>query len=330
MVSLDQKKNKLLYLVQIFEKYTDEDNSLTLEEIIGHLKDVGIDVERKTLYKDIATLEGFGYEILRSKDKTTRYYLNSREFELAELKLLVDSVLSSKFITLKKSKQFIEKLQTLTSTFKADELKRTIVVENRIKSENERILYTTDRIHMALAEGKAIWFNYREFYLEKGKVKSRIKKDGKNYIVDPIALEFQSENYYLIAWDHADEKIKNFRADKIQDVKIISLDITEENRKMSSNITRYNKKTFNMFSGREVSLTMKFHIDCLSAVVDKFGQKVNIIESDEDYFVISENVAVSPTFYGWLVYFGDMVEIIEPKEETENFTEYIENILNNY
>lgn len=330
MVSLDQKKNKILYLIEIFEKYTDEEHRLTLEEITKHLANLGIDVERKTLYKDIRTLDGFGYEILKSKDKTTRYYLNSRLFELAELKLLVDSVLSSRFITAKKSKQFINKLQTLTSSYKAEELNRNIVVENRIKSDNERILYITDGIHLAMAKNKRISFNYKEFYLDNGEVKSRIRKSGKRYTVDPLALEFQGENYYLIAHDHGEDCQKHFRADKIYEVKILETEISDDNRKESMDIAKHNKKTFNMFSGEEVTLTMRFHTDCLSGVVDKFGQNMSIIDSDDDTFTIEESVAISPTFYGWLVFFRDKVEILEPKDEKNKFIAHIESIVNKY
>lgn len=216
MARSENHRQKLLYLLKMFYEKTDEDHGMNVYEIIDYLEKNDIEVERKTVYRDIKTLQEFGIDINKYKSKDVSYKLLGRTFELPELKLLVDSIQSSKYITEKKSVQLIKKLESLTSEYEGKELQRQVVVANRVKSMNEKIYHNTDNIHKAINEGKKITFNYYHWVVDfNTKSKALLRKKDKLYKISPLFLAIDDENYYLIGYDSKDKKIKHYRVDKM-------------------------------------------------------------------------------------------------------------------
>ncbi|MDD4571373.1 MAG: WYL domain-containing protein, partial [Clostridia bacterium] len=249
-----KQKLKLLYLMKILLEKTDENNMLTVSQMIEQLARYDIRAERKSIYDDLEALRVYGVDIECVKSKTTVYYVASRTFELPELKVLVDSVQVSKFISFRKSIQLIKKLETLCSKHEAQALNRQVFVANRVKMMNESIYYNVDKIQNAISMDKQISYKYCEYTLTKEK---RFKREGERYFVSPCALHWDDENYYLLAYENAAAKIKYFRVDKMEDI-----DILEEKRNCEdySNIdlAAYAKKVFRMFGGEEQIVKLEF------------------------------------------------------------------------
>lgn len=310
------QRQKLLYLQKYFYEHTDENHGVTINEIIDYLEKNDISAERKSLYNDIKTLQDFGMDIAKCKSTTVTYKLLSRDFELPELKLLVDAVQSSKFITEKKSLELIKKVEGLSSQYEGKLLQRQVVVSNRIKTMNEKIYYNTDTIYTAIDTGKKITFSYYKWALNFGSNEKVIKtkrKDGKLYKISPWALTWDDENYYLIAYDNIDGKIKHYRVDKMDNIMV-----TDENRDghdifKKFNLATYSKRVFGMFGGEEVEIKLMFSNDLIGVVVDRLGKDVFITKADENSFFVSTKVSLSPQFYGWLFGFGDSVKIVSPQ-----------------
>lgn len=310
MPKSQNQKMKLLYLMRIFSEQTDEQHALTMAQIIERLADMSVSAERKSVYDDIELLRHFGMDIEMVKGSTTGYYLASRIFQTPELKLLVDSVQSSKFITQKKSMELIKKIEGLASIYEGQLLGRQVYVVNRIKTMNESIYYNVDRVHTGIAESRKITFKYFEYTISKDR---RYKRQGGLYSVSPFALTWDDENYYMIAYDSDADKIKHYRVDKMADI-----EITEQMREGTEQYARldmgmYSKKTFSMFTGSEQSMSLEFDNSLVGAVIDRFGKDVMIMPgSDEGHFRVHLDLAVSPPFFGWLFEFGDKAKIIEP------------------
>ena len=213
MAAGDNQKLKMLYLVKILSEETDEEHGLSLQEITEKLEYYGVNADRKTLYKDFDELEKFGLEILREQvGRTVLYRLISRKFELPELKLLVDAVQSSKFITEKKSRQLIKKLESMVSVHEGKHLHRQVLITGRIKAMNESIYYNVDMLHEAINADRQIRFHYYRWNVRK---EMEFRRNGEWYRVSPWCLLWDDENYYLVAFDSRDQKIKHYRVDKI-------------------------------------------------------------------------------------------------------------------
>ena len=263
------QKIKILYLMRILLERTDDLHGLMLEEIAEALSAFGVEAERKTLYDDLEVLRTFGMDIVKRKEaKVVRYYVVSRSFELPELKLLVDAVQSSKFITHKKSLELIKKLECYASSHQARKLNRQVYVANRIKTMNESIYYTVDYIHEAISANKKISFQYFHWNEKKERV---LAHDGKSYRVSPFALTWDDENYYMIAYDSDAAKIKHFRVDKM-----LHLQLLEEKRDGAEqfedfDMALYSQKTFSMFGGEEETVTLRCSNKLAGVVIDRFG-----------------------------------------------------------
>lgn len=316
-------KLKLIYLQKIFLEQTDENHKLTANQLIARLAQHEVFVERKSLYSDIETLKNFGMDIVCEKEKSTGYYLASRDFELAELKLLVDAVQSSKFITHRKSSELIKKIEGLCSAHEAQLLQRQVYVTNRIKTMNESIYYNVDAIHNGIGSGKKISFQYFEYTVEK---KRKLRKNGERYLVSPMALTWDDENYYLLAFDSAAGIIKHYRVDKMTDILV-----TGEKREgleifQQIDMAQYAKRVFGMFAGQAESVRLKFENSLVGVVLDRFGKDVMIVTADESHFSIPVTVEISPQFFGWLAGLGDQVEILSPKNVREKYALHIEKI----
>ena len=255
MAKGDNQKLKLLYLAKIFSEETDEDHGLTMPQIIRQLEGYGVSAERKTLYQDFEALKDFGMDIISCQDgRTYTYHLVSREFELAELKLLVDCVQSSKFISEKKSNTLIRKLEQLTSRYEAEQLQRQVLISGRVKSMNESSYYTVDDIHNAISLDRQIRFRYVNWTVDK--VES-LRRDGKWYQVSPWHLRWDDEYYYLIAFNSETGDIRHYRVDKMKNVTITDLPRDGKEQLRSFNPADYSRKLFGMYSGETRHVTIR-------------------------------------------------------------------------
>ena len=272
-------------------------------------------------------LEKFGLDIQQKKGKNSGYYIGARDFELPELKLLVDAVQSSKFITEKKSKELIQKLEKLCCKTDAAILSKYVFIVNRPKTENETVYYNVDYIHNAIYENKEISFQYAEWTTKK---EFKLKKEGAFYVVSPWALTWDDENYYLVAYDEVAGIIKHYRVDKMQRTKILKTDRKGEESFKNFDLASYAKKTFGMYGGIDAEVTLECKNELAGVVIDRFGHDVWLIPQGEDYFKIKVLVSVRPQFFGWITGIGAGMKIIGPKDVKNQYKEYLLNVLENY
>ncbi|OGO88421.1 MAG: hypothetical protein A2Y15_01240 [Clostridiales bacterium GWF2_36_10] len=317
MAKTKNQKLKILYILDALKK-TDEKSPITVNALIEMLSDNGISAERKSIYDDLEALEIFGYDVIRTKGRNCGVFLGEREFELPELKLLVDAVQSSKFITEKKSARLIEKLAALAGG--GDQttiLKRQVLIQGRIKAQNESIFNSIDRIHLAIAENKMISFSYYTYIVENGKIKRISRHEGKKYIVSPWSLTWDDEFYYLLAHDEKNNMIKHFRIDKMADISL-----TRRIRKGKllfgvTGISGYTKSTFSMFGGNDESVRISCDNSLIGVVIDRYGNDIPILKESNERFIFTAKVKVSPQFFAWIFSFGKGMEIVYPNNVVE-------------
>ena len=321
------QKIKILYLMRVFLEQTDEEHPMSVKELITYLNNLGISAERKTVYDDIETLRNFGLDILNRREKPAGFYLASREFELPELKLLVDAVQSSRFITSRKSRQLIGKLESLASVYEARQLRRQVFVENRIRTMNESVYYSIDEIQRALNEDRQISFQYCEWTVEK---ELRLKKNGERYLVSPWGLVWQNENYYLVAYDEKCEKVKHYRVDKILQIQIENQPRDGKEIFKNYDTGELTSRTFGMFGGREETICLEAHNRLVGVVLDRFGRDIMIHRKDSEHFKTLIRVNVSGQFFGWIASLGPDAVIASPEEVREEYREFLEKSLSNY
>lgn len=328
MARSSNQKLKLLYIVKILQEKTNDSCGITTNDLIKELEKYEIRAERKSIYTDIEALQNFGYDIVSSKAKENGgYRLASRSFELPELKLLVDAVQASKFITLKKSRELISKIGSLTNEMDAKQLKRQVFVSDRIKTENESIYYNVDYIHRAIQENLQISFRYFEWNVEK---KMQFKKDGQAYVVSPHQLIWNDEYYYMVAYDEAADMMKHYRVDKMNNISLTKVPRAGIELAKTIKPANYSSKTFSMFGGEDETVTMEFENHFAGVVIDRFGRDVEIRIRDEEHFSIRVNIAVSGQFYGWLTGLGKGAKILLPERVKEDYQKYLKNILKEY
>ena len=317
------QKTKLLYVMEALLYESDEAHPLSMEDILRYLSEKGIRAERKSVYSDIETLQAFGLDIHGTRGRTAGYYVGERDFELPEIKLLIDSVQSSKFITERKTMQLIRKLAGLTSVHEAALMKRQLFVKNRIKSMNESIYYNVDAIHQAIAEDKQIEFRYYSYTVTKEK---KFRRNGRPYRVSPLALSWAEENYYLIAYEGEAGKIKHFRVDKMDGIRVTERFREGQKLLRETDMAEYTRKNFSMFGGEEQTVTLRFSNRMIGVVIDTFGKDVPIFSVDADHFQIRATVAVSPQFFGWLFGLDGEAVITAPREVMEAFQAQLERV----
>lgn len=318
------QKLKIIYIAQMLLEKSDEEHPLSTKDIIAGLAEYGIGAERKSVYTDIEALIDYGMDIVKVEGRMGGYYIASRQFELPELKLLVDAVQASKFITGKKSRELIAKLETLTSHANAGKLQRQVVVNNRNKAANESIYYNVDSIYTAMNDNVQIRFQYFSWTPEK---KMELRKNGEFYYVSPWFLTWEDENYYLIAYDEAADVMKHYRVDKM--LKIESTAKKRQGKKLadSFDLAAYAKKTFGMFAGHEETVVLECSEDLTGVCIDRFGRDVAMRKAGTGFIRIRADVAVSPQFYGWLAGLGKRIKIISPEWVCSAYREWIKSIL---
>lgn len=327
MAKSENQKQKLLYIAKYLIENTDEDHAVSTPQLIEYLQTQGIKAERKSIYNDIDTLKAFGFDIIRSEAHRGGYILASRQFELPEVKLLVDLVQSSRFITEKKSRELIGKLETLVSRYEARAMQRQVQVIGRSKTMNENIYYNVDFVHSAMLQNVQIRFHYFEWDAEK---QMKLRKDGRFYEVSPWKLTWDNENYYMIAFDEEADMMKHYRVDKMLDVSLTDKTRCGKAFADDMDIVDYSKKIFGMFAGQEKTVRLQCHTRMIGAILDQFGPEVSIRKVDEERVITRMEVAVSPQFFGWLAGLGAQVQIISPDDVKKEYMRYLSNIVYSY
>lgn len=304
---------------------TDEEHPMSTNDLIRELAFFGISAERKSVYDDIDALLSFGVDIVKLSARSNLYYIGEREFQLPELKLLVDTVQSARFITHKKSLELIKKLEGFTSKHNAKKLQRQVFVTRRVKAENEQIYYNVDTIHTAILENKKISFKYFEWNVEK---KQQFKRGGDDYIQSPLGLAWTDENYYLIAFSDERDKILHFRVDKMSNIRLVDEKASLAPEKFD--ITEYTNRTFGMYGGDVQKVTLEMTNDLIGVIIDRFGKDVSIIKSDEGHFIVNFDVSLSPVFLSWLMSFGAKVKVISPQRLVDMVKETAKEVIGQY
>lgn len=322
------QKLKIMYLMKILLENTDETHSITLQQIIEKLEGYDVTCERKSLYTDIEQLRQYGLDIYgEQKDRTYYYRVVNRQFELAELKLLVDSVQSAKFITAKKSNDLIKKIEALASRYEAQQLHRQVYVSGRVKAMNEGILINVDAIHQAINSNTKIRFQYYKWTPDK---QMELRHGGKVYEISPWALSWDDENYYMVGYDSEADMIKHYRVDKM--LHIDSTDIRREGKQhfKSFDMAEYAKKMFGMFDGEEETVKLLCDNSFAGVMIDRFGKDVRMIRVDDNHFTVDVKVAVSKHFLGWVIALGKGVTIIGPDETVKQMKDELRRLTEQY
>ena len=315
------QKLKLLYLAKIMQEQTDDTHALSMSEILAELAKHEILAQRKSIYEDLAALDEYGIEIIKERvGSKTLYHCGNRVFEIAELKFLVDAIQSSKFISEKKTRELIKKLENNISVYDAKLLDREVKVAGRVKNMNESIYYAIDSLHNAISEDKAIRFKYFSWNV---KGEEEFRRDGAFYNVSPWALHFDDERYYLIGYDHDKDEIRHFRVDKMREV-----ELTDKRRKGKMKFNKQDKakwseQYFRMFGGEIETVTLKCKNEMANVIIDQFGKDAWLHPIDNEWFTASVNVAVSDQFLGWIVALGGKVVITGPESAKERMKELV-------
>ena len=308
------QKLKIMYLMKILLEETDEDHDLTLNEIVEKLKAYNVTAERKSLYNDIENLRTFGLDIIGMQyGKTYHYKVASRQFQLVELKLLVDAVQSSRFITEKKSDELIAKLESYASKYEAKKLARQVNVNGRVKTMNERIYYSVDKIHEALNEESQIKFQYFTWTADK---KMELKHGGAYYSVSPWALCWDDEKYYLVGYDNREYKIKHFRVDKMTDVSVVYEEREGKEEFSKMQMSEYTNRLFGMFDGNLETVTLLCENHAANVIIDRFGTDIPLMKTDAEHFTVRVRVSVSKLFLSWIMAIPG-VKIVAPERTVD-------------
>ena len=319
-------KLKILYILKFLQEESDAEHPISCAEIIEKLDAVGISAERKSIYDDIAALERYGIDVQKSSRGKRGYFIGERAFEAAELKLLVDAVQASRFITGKKSSSLIKKLSSLLSRHEGDLLSRQVYISNRVRTMNDSVLSVIDSIHTAIAKNVQIRFKYYEWTAAKEK---KLRRGGKFYQVSPLLLCWQDENYYMLAFDDEAGIIKHYRVDKI-----MNISFTEEKRKgrelmKNFDLSRYSQKAFGMYGGSEETVTLECTNDLAGVIIDRFGEDLTLFSHGEK-FSVCPSVIVSNNFFGWVMQFGAKMKITAPESVRDAFIAHLDDIRSGY
>ncbi len=321
MAKIEGQKLKLLYLKDYLCQHTDEANPANAQMLMQHLESKGIHAERKSLYSDIAALNEYGLEIEYKLTKPSGYYVKKRDFELSEIKLLIDAVLSSRFLSPGQSAELIKKLAALSSNQEAALLRRSIVLAGRVKGESEDSFSNIDILHEAIAQDKKIRFRYFDWGID---LKKQFRKE--TYEASPYALLWDDENYYLVA--HSQKHgLTHYRVDKMEEIFLMQepRTVTEETRNFDPG--SYSKEMFGMFRGERTTVKLRFEAGLAGVVADRFGRELLLTPDGESHFTFQAQIALSPNFFAWLCRFGGRATIVHPQSAVEAFRQYCEKIL---
>ena len=325
MAKSDNQKLKIFYILDYLKRNSHQDHPVRANELISMLdRNHNIACDRKTVYSDIAALQEYGVDIVSIPGRNGGYYIASRNFELPELKLLIDAVQSSRYLTEKKSRELIEKLCEECSVYDANLMRRDVLVSGRVKSMNETIYYNVDRIQDAISQNKQISFRYFDWGID-GKRKYR----SKDYKASPYGLCQDNENCYLLG--HSPRYgITSYRVDRMSDIQILEIDRDPCPELTGKALTAHANQLFQMYSGDQVTVKMRFHRSMANAVIDKFGRNTMLIPDGEDHFTFTVSVAVSPMFLSWVIGFGPKAKILYPDSVIQQCVAMCREALENY
>ena len=323
------QKFKFTYLMKIMLAKTDDEHALTMPQIMEELEKYDVTAERKSIYADFQDMtDKFGIEIIKEQiGRETYYHVGSREFELAEVKLLIDAIQSSKFITQTKSRELITKIKSFVSEHQAKQLQRQVYINDRVKTMNESVYYNVDDIHTAINQNKKIRFKYYKWDINKKLVP---RHNGDWFVVSPWALTWDDENYYMVAFDNLDHKIKHYRVDKM-----MRISIEEEKRDGKEafenfDMAEYSKATFGMYQGQKIKVKIQFANYMCGVFIDRFGKDISFRTIDDEHSELHVDVNVSPQFFGWIFSLGKDVKVVGPEEVVEELRaktkEFLENL----
>jgi predicted DNA-binding transcriptional regulator YafY len=316
------QKDRLLFLLELLNRETDEEHPITVAEIINRLNAGGFTATRKTVAKDIETLQAHDVDVICNRGRQNQHFIGDRIFELPELTLLVDAVQDAKFIPIKQSKKIIDKLSTLTSTHQADKLNRQLYVEKQVKSVNEKLLYTVNILQTAIQSKRKVDFQYFEYTATKKKIP---KHGGKVYKFSPYALLWNNDSYYVLGFSDSHEKVVKFRVDR--------MDTPEETKEKAVakskdfRVEEYAKSVFQMFDDETRIVTLRCENAVMKSIIDRFGVKTKATVVNEKRFIAEVEVSVSPTFFGWVVGFGGKMEIIAPEDVRKRYKDLLQEII---
>ena len=323
------QKLKFTYLMKNMLEKTDDEHSLTMPQIMEELEKYDVTAERKSIYTDFQDMtEKFGVEIIKEQiGRETYYHVGAREFELAEVKLLIDAIQSSKFITQTKSRELITKIKSFVSEHQAKQLQRQVYINDRVKTMNESVYYNVDDIHTAINQNQKIRFKYFKWDINTKLVP---RHNGDWFIVSPWALTWDDENYYMVAFDDLDSKIKHYRVDKMMHISI------EEEKRSGRDVFRnfdmaeYSKATFGMYQGQKAKVKIQFANYMCGVFIDRFGKDISFRPIDDEHSELHVDVNVSPQFFGWIFSLGKDVKVTGPSEVVERMKvlarEFLENM----
>lgn len=321
MAQENWQKIKILKLLELLQQQTDDQHPLTTTEICAKMDLIGIPCDRRTLSKDIALLNEHGYEILwRWVGKEKGYYIVDRSFSVPELKILIDAVQAATFVTEKKTSELIDKIADLGGSHRGDILKSNIVHFNTRKHCNESIYYSVDALEDALEDAlqqqKKVIFRYFDMNEHGEKV---YRRDGHHYVVEPVGLVFNEDNYYLMVYSARHDGTANYRVDRMDAVGIIDEQITEKALQLRDSVDCFTEQAFKMYRGQPVEITIQFDAKLIGVVYDKFGEDTKMIRLTADTCVAAVKVQVSPTFWGWIFQFGKQMQITSPDSVIEEY-----------
>lgn len=325
----ERQKLKLLYLAEWLRRDTDEEHGLTAAQLLRRLEEKGIHAERKSIYDDIRALTDYGMDIVGGRGPQGGYRLVHRAFELPELKLLVDAVQSCKFLSERKSRALIRKLESLASRWEAQRLQRQVYAVGHEKSKNETVYYSIDTIHTAISDNRQIAFRYFEWTVEKS---PRYRRGGAVYERSPYALVWDDENYYLVAYDHTASPpgIRHYRVDRMENLHV--LDVPRAGRDVfeDMDLAQYVRQTFGMFGGEAQKLELRFAARLAGVVLDRFGKETIFLPEPGDTFRVHVRSVVSPQFMGWLAGFGPEAKLLGPPEVQAEYLRFCRAMLAQY
>ena len=324
MAKTDNQKLKILYILDYLQKNSHQDKPVRANELISMLDRLGISCDRKTIYSDIAALQEFGVDIVHLPGRNGGYYVASRNFQLPELKLLIDAVQSSRFLTEKKSRELIEKLCSQCNEQDARLMRRDVYVSGRVKSMNETIYYSVDAIQEAIAQNKQITFRYFDWGLNGARVYRQ-----KSYTASPYGLCQDNENCYLLALSPR-HGITSYRVDRMSDIELAQEPRVPCPELAGRNLTEYANRMFQMYSGDRVSVKLRFRRELANVVIDRFGKDTMLFPDGEEHFVFTVEVAVSPLFLSWVMGFGDKAQILYPQSVVEECKKMARQVLEQY
>lgn len=320
----NRQKLKLLYLMKMLIEETDAEHGLSMPDIVSRLSQQDIGAERKSLYRDIESLREFGLDIRLYHRAPTEYGLATRDFSLNELALMIDAVRSLRFLSVRKANALVAGIKSLASLSQRKALDRRVHVEGRVRSQGESVFFAVDCVHQAIAEKRKMSFTYYDYDVCKNRVP---RKGGRSYRETPVCLMHSEGNYYLAAYNDKHACIALYRVDRMAKARVLDEPAARNEVIANFDVTQYESRSFSMFGGKAVPVTMRVDKKAMNAIVDRFGCDVHAVRLDETHARVSATVMLSPTFYGWLAQFGDAIQVERPQELIVGYREHLQKIL---